>query len=486
MNKKQGFNPYLPNYEYIPDGEPHVFDGRVYLYGSHDRFNGNNFCLNDYVCWSAPVDDLGDWRYEGVIYKRIQDPHGSGPSILKAMYAPDLCKGADGRYYLYYFISGTGLISVAVCDTPAGRFEFYGHIKYPDGVKLGDKQEPLQFDPGIFVDEDGRIYLYTGFGILFNPLLLRGRKPTRHGAMGFELDRDMLTILSGPVYIGVKGRKEGIGTPYEGHEFFEASSMRKFDGKYYFIYSSYEGHELCYAVSDSPLEGFEFGGTLVSIGDVGIEGRQKKDALNYLGNTHGSLIEIAGRHYVFYHRQTNRHQFSRQACAEKIRFEEGVFYQAELTSCGLNDKPLKGIGYYEAAIACHLQSEKGARWYSALKGFKGSHPYLTQKGQDRETDPDQYIANMKDGSTAGFRYFDFTDAGETPKRIRVKISGNGIGRMLVTEKIRGPVMADIDLKRVKGDGTYETTLDLSNKVAALYFTYRGKGAIDFIAFELMA
>ena len=50
----QAFNPYLPGWEYIPDGEPHVFDGRVYVYGSHDRFNGHVFCLNDYVCWSTP------------------------------------------------------------------------------------------------------------------------------------------------------------------------------------------------------------------------------------------------------------------------------------------------------------------------------------------------------------------------------------------------------------------------------------------------
>lgn len=55
--KKQGFNPYLPSWEYIPDGEPHVFDGRVYVFGSHDRFGGHTYCPNDYVCWSAPVDN---------------------------------------------------------------------------------------------------------------------------------------------------------------------------------------------------------------------------------------------------------------------------------------------------------------------------------------------------------------------------------------------------------------------------------------------
>lgn len=53
MNR-QAVNPYLPSWEYIPDGEPHVFNGRVYVYGSHDRFNAPIFCVNDYVCWSAP------------------------------------------------------------------------------------------------------------------------------------------------------------------------------------------------------------------------------------------------------------------------------------------------------------------------------------------------------------------------------------------------------------------------------------------------
>lgn len=75
MKTKQAVNPYMPSWEYVPDAEPHVVGDRVYVYGSHDIFNGLNFCLGDYVCWSAPVDDLGNWRYEGCIYKREQ---GSG------------------------------------------------------------------------------------------------------------------------------------------------------------------------------------------------------------------------------------------------------------------------------------------------------------------------------------------------------------------------------------------------------------------------
>lgn len=71
--KKRVVNPYLPSYEYVPDGEPHVFDGRLYIFGSHDRFGSKSFCANDYTCWSAPCDDLSDWRCEGIIYRRSQD-----------------------------------------------------------------------------------------------------------------------------------------------------------------------------------------------------------------------------------------------------------------------------------------------------------------------------------------------------------------------------------------------------------------------------
>ena len=99
----QAVNPYLPSWEYIPDGEPYVFDDRVYIYGSHDKFNGDVYCMLDYVCWSASVDNLAEWRYEGVIYRKDQDP--ANGDLQGNLYAPDVCKGSDGRYYLYYVLS---------------------------------------------------------------------------------------------------------------------------------------------------------------------------------------------------------------------------------------------------------------------------------------------------------------------------------------------------------------------------------------------
>ena len=225
MSKKQAFNPYLPSWEYIPDGEPYVFGDRVYVYGSHDLWNGHVFCLGDYVCWSAPVNDLGNWRYEGVIYPRNADPLNKDGHMC--LYAPDVTVGPDGRYYLYYVLDKVGVMSVAVCDEPAGKYEFYGYVHYKDGTRLGDREgdEP-QFDPGVITEGDVT-YMYSGFcGI--------GDK-SRTGAKVVTLDKDMLTVLTEPKLIA-PGSCYSAGTQWEEHAFFEASSIRKVNGKYYFVY----------------------------------------------------------------------------------------------------------------------------------------------------------------------------------------------------------------------------------------------------------
>lgn len=477
--KRQAVNPYLPNWEYVPDAEPHLFEGRVYIYGSHDRFNGVSFCLNDYVCWSAPEDDVSNWRYEGVIYRRTQDPEGKRHTILHPLAAPDVCRGPDGRYYLYYFIIGSSRIRVAVSNTPAGQYQYLGMVQYPGGAAIGSKGEPLMFDPGVFIDDDGKIYLYTGFGLSSNPLLLWGKKPSKHGPMCFELQPDMLTVKNSLRYIGVKGEKEAIGTPYAKHAFLEASSMRKYNGKYYFIYSSLQSHELCWAVSNHPNKGFQYGGVLVSNGDIGLSGyTSPKNAANYTGNTHGSLLALHGKYYVFYHRQTNRKQFSRQACAEEICFENGRFYQAPLTSAGLNGKPLIGLGQYGAYIACHLQGCSGTRWYWALKGPRSSHPYFTQTGKDRQANPTQYIANFCNGASAGFRYFSPAGA----QKISVQICGRASGQMLIYAN--GKLAATVSIKAMQGKSEHTAPFNEPGKAYSLTFVYKGKGNPGFCAFTL--
>ncbi len=479
------YNPYLPSWEYVPDAEPHIVGDRVYIYGSHDLFDGMSFCLGDYVCWSAPIDDLSDWRYEGVIYKRQQDPSARWPKLLYGLAAPDMVKGPDGRFYLYYFMGGTKKISVAVCDTPAGKYEYYGDVKYADDVPVGFKGEPFMFDPGVFLDDDGKLYMYVGFAQNDNPLLLMGNKPTDKGPMCFEIDTsDMLTVKSGPVYIGVGAREDGDKKGYEGHLFLEASSMRKFDGKYYFIYSSLNSHELCYAVSDSPTGGFSFGGVLVSNGDIGLSGiSDVKSARNNTGNTHGSLIKIGERYFVFYHRQTNRKQSSRQACAEEIRFENGKFYQAEMTSMGFNHGPLPGVGIYPSHIVCNLYGKDGTRFLSMIKHRKGNTPYLTQDGGDREGGDDQYIANFCDGATAGFKYFDLSKTRE----IAVKMAGKGKGNITVRTSENGEALLKIPVfsgaRKSVCDYRGQLPPGLSGK-EAIYLGYEGCGRFKLISFEL--
>lgn len=418
MKKNQIYNPFLPLYEYIPDGEPHVFGDRVYHYGSHDKEGGDTFCMLDYVCYSAPVDDLTDWRYEGVIYQAKQDPRYPAPQY---MYAPDVVQGNDGRFYLYYCMGGDygqggyqGPVSVAVCDTPAGQYEYLGVVKNPDGSPM---LKYICFDPAV-LNDDGTIRLYYGTqydyeernDFLTNDFYLQdeiemfGRSREEilsypdsiMGPVMAVLSDDMLTVKEEAKHI-IPYRVKG--TSFEAHPFFEGSSMRKVGKKYYFIYSSWQNHELCYATSDQPDRDFVFGGTIVSNGDIGYRGRDTQHKLNMTGTTHGSIIEINGQWYVFYHRLTHKSDYSRQACAEKIRIlEDGSIPQAEMTSCGLNDGPLSAEGTYPAVIACNLTN--GHMPHGSNSVFQISFPNVTHKGQER------FIAEIEDHTLIGYKYFE--------------------------------------------------------------------------------
>ena len=465
--KKQIFNPYMPSWEYIPDGEPHVFGNRVYVYGSHDLFNGWSFCLGDYVCYSAPVDDLTDWRYDGVIYTRFQDTMNQDGKMV--MYAPDVTKGPDGRYYLYYVLDMLDVVSVAVCDTPAGKYEFYGHVHYPDGTLYGRNKEMgdySQFDPGVLTEGD-KTYLYTGFG---------KRGP---GAMATVLDKDMLTVLQAPNIIIPSTLYEGInrakGTEYEGHGFFEASSIRKFKGKYYFIYSSELFHELCYAVSDTPTEGFKYGGILISSVDFNVDSYKPANTqIRASGNNHGSVEYINGEYYVFYHRQTHKSSYSRQACAEKIMMnDDGSFVQAEISSCGLNGGPLVGKGYYPAYIACYVFSND----------FKSDRfPYVTQDGRDGDEIPG-HITSILNGRTVGFKEFEFD--GNT-KEIKLWIRGNNtVGEFEVRTSIDGEVLARIPTHKVNFWEAVSAPISIPKGIYSLFFTYKGENNISIKGFELI-
>lgn len=476
----QIFNPFLPDGVYIPDGEPHVFDGRVYLYGSHDKCNAIRYCPGDYVFWSAPEDDLSAWSNRGVSYRRWGVRNRL---FYRCMWAPDCAKGPDGRYYLYYAFDFDNRLCVAVSGRPDGPYRFYGYVRHADGQLYGKgPRDIMVFDPAVFVDDDGQAYVYSGYSAnedLRRMLNGRGiRNVDGTGGQVIRLEKDMLTVRGEPKML-IPGYKNSAGTGFEGHEMYEASSMRKINGKYYFIYSSRLSHELAYAVSDKPDEGFRYGGAIISNGDIGYKGRKQEDALNYWGNVHGSVEEIGGQWYVFYHRQTCKTEQSRQACAEPINIlPDGAIPQVEMTSQGMNGKPLRGQGKYPAYIACNLYSGQGALKcaYGMFSKHKyRKHPCFTEYKRGR-----QCIRGMRQGATAGFKYFDL--AGNS--RIQVTVRGSG-GVMQIRTDPDGPPAGTVRLEKSRSWQTFQCEASLPEGKTALYFTYEGEGRIDFLSFELI-
>ena len=464
--KRQAFNPYLPSWEYVPDGEPYVFGDRVYVYGSHDFSKGQVFCLGDYVGWSAPVDNLADWRYEGVIYKRDADPYNGNNEMC--LYAPDVTVGPDGRYYLYYVLDRVNVVSVCVCDEPTGEDKFLGYVHYPDGTKLGEKEgdEP-QFDPGVMTIGD-ETYLFTGFA--------GHNDASRHGAMLTVLDKDMMTVKKAPRFVA-PGDVYEKGTGFEGHAFFEAPSIRERNGKYYFVYSSSPMHELCYAMSDTIDGEYKYGGVIVSNADIGIDSYKPADKPTAYGaNNHGSIVEINGEWYIFYHRQTNGTWFSRQVCAEKINFtEDGHIIQAEITSAGLNGGPLKGHGEYPAYIVCNMFNDHESMYVGGE-----TQPRVVQDGRDGDR-LKGYIDNITDNTTVGFKYFELKGL----KSISFDLRGYFHGNIEFRTSLDGDPIAVSP--RFESSSKWERhTMDVSipDGVYALYFTYKGDGNVRMKSFIL--
>lgn len=494
--KKQALNPYLPAWEYVPDGEPYVFGGRLYVFGSHDRFGGDCYCMEPYVCWSAPVDDLSDWTCHGVIYTGKDDTLNE--TGKRRMFAPDVMEH-NGRYYLYYGLDNSTAVSVAVSEKPQGPYQFYGNVHHKDGQVWGLKQgDSQQFDPGVFKDDDGTVYLYSGFSP--TPEMAEkirkklgkeadGIRVSAQGNWVVQLEEDMLTLKTEPKML-LPGVSNSKGSGFEGHEFFEASSMRKFNGKYYAVYSSVQGHELCYAMSDYPDRGFVYKGVLHSNGNLGVSEKPQY----YYANNHGSLVEIKGAYYIFGHRHTNYTQYQRQGVAERIFMNpDGTFDQAEMTSQGLNGKPLLGTGEYPAYIACVLQAKDGA-CQADVSIDKKKHPAVTQISMPgTQTDnpgvqnPDiskeqteSFITNMQDGSIAGFKYFELHGL----KAVSVKVKSTDACTLAVRTHTDGGNIAEISVDACDTWKEFRAPADAADGRAALYFIHHGKGSLSFKSFTL--
>jgi len=440
-------NPFLPLWEHIPDGEPYVFEDpdnpgkfRVYIYGSHDDLI-TEYCGRDQVVWSAPVEDLTQWRYDGEIFSVTKNakgeqfnPEGKGD----VLYAPDvtLVVGADGTktYYLYPNNQSGGRNGmIAKSNRPDGPFEVCNWSKDNPNITDG----VLAFDPAVFVDDDGRIYGYWGFERSYaaelDPATMATVKP------GTEIVEDM-----------VSGRyDDGI------FSFFEASSIRKIKDKYVFIYSRFtkdgefglpiSNYTLAYAYSDHPLGPWTYGGTIIDA-----RGREKDEAGNTIasacidGNTHGSICEINGQWYVFYHRQTGTDEYARQAMVApiEVKVEEGAGGKVEISEGEYNSNgfALNGLNPFErhsAGIACWYTGPKPAIHEWPNNTFFGSYPAATYGTDDKfdapydlrnNTNP---IVNNTDGSIVGYKYFNF-DAARDRKDLALVLN-------LVPEGIDGTI-----------------------------------------------
>lgn len=366
-------NPILPLWECIPDGEPRQFGDRVYIYGSHDRFGCDRFCDYKLKCWSAPVSNLNDWTCHGHIFQTRPDTdhESSVPHTDHELYAPDVVE-KDGKYYLYTYIAGApGCVSVS--DRPEGPFKFLSTYEYaPEDA--GDNG--IYNDPGVLVDDDGKVYIYYGF----------------EGSNMNELDPEtMYKVIPGSLKKQVVDDRREV--PAE-KRFYEASSPRKIGDTYYLIYSPRKGSLLAYATSDSPTGPFTARGYIIDNG-VDFPG----------GNNHGSLCKVGDQWYIFYHRMTNNSVFSRRACVEKVQIlPDGSIPTVEMTSLGFEESlsPYKPV---KAEIACVL-----------IGGC-----FVTEKDLFRRV-----VTQITDGCIIGYKYFDFgEDYSTKTMELAVKISGMG-------------------------------------------------------------
>ena len=440
-------NPYLPLWEHLPDGEPRVFEDpdnpgmyRAYIIGSHD-VTYTAYCGSDVRMWSAPVEDLSQWRDEGPIFTWFVDGQWD------TMYAPDLVEVKDkatGKktYYLYPHSRGRGRVGL-VCrsDRPDGPFVPVNATSDGRGCLPGSL---IDFDPSVFIEpvtnkkdpdfaRGYRAYVYYGFqhstACELDPDTMYSMRP------GTELHD---YFIPASARYGVVRDPEGTQYPalYKGQNpgdfnFFEASSIRQVGNKYVMVFSGYSGPDyglestnsaLRYAYGDSPLGPWRSGGVLVdSRGVVPDESGEHLMTSNAGHNTHGSIQEINGQWYVFYHRPPRGFGNARQAMVAPVKIEwdkkkvadggqvritaydpyapdekwvaaaaDGMVYTgAEVTSEGFQIYGLPPYRYYSAGYACFMTDQN---W------LQDNHD-VWNNSMD--------LAGIRNGGIIGFKYFGF-------------------------------------------------------------------------------
>jgi Glycosyl hydrolases family 43 len=289
---KKAISQPLIKHIYTADPSAHVFDGKIYIYPSHDIDAG------------IPFNDLGDhFGMEDYHVISMDDPNGvavdNGPALhvkdvpwaKRQMWAPDAAT-KDGKYYLYFPAKrpdGIFQIGVAIGDSPIGPF-------IPEAESIAGS---YSIDPAVFCDDDGSYYMYFG-GIWggqlqsyrdnkYNP---DNQEPLSHeNALGPKmalLTKDMKGFAETVKEVQIldeNGRPLLAGD--NDRRFFEASWMHKYNGKYYFSYSTGDTHFICYAIGDNPYGPFTY------------QGRILNPVIGW--TSHHSICEFENKWYLFYH-----------------------------------------------------------------------------------------------------------------------------------------------------------------------------------------
>ena len=509
-------NPYLPLWEHIPDSEPYVFDDpdqpgrqRVYIYGSHDS-RITDYCGRELVVWSAPTDSLHQWRYDGVILRvdrNAKDELLDSAGLADVLFAPDVTMVEDSTgqktYYLYPNDQHGGRNGlVAKSNRPDGPFTVCNWSEKDPNVTEG----VLAFDPAVMVDDDGRVYGYWGFG----------------HSMAAELDpKTMATVKPGTKVVDgmIPGYQEQPGNEFR---FFEASSIRKIKDKYVFIYSRWtangeyglpeSNYTLAYAYGDHPLGPWTYGGTIID--GRGREISEQGDTIasaTVNGNTHGSICEIGGQWYVFYHRQCGLDEFSRQAMVAPItvKVEEGAggkveISEAEYTSEGFALEGLDPLERHSAGIACWYTGPKPAEHNWPKKIFYGSYVATSYGTTDRAISKEalesqekygapydlqyntNYVVNNTAGSIVGYKYFNFTETnGEDDLQLLLRLTPEGVDGTITVmadrpwESQGGVKVGSFDLKADMPKTSTEVAIDVPVLAEmtgkhALFFVFSSK------------
>lgn len=283
---------------YTADPSAHVFNGRIYIYPSHDidageAFDdlGSHFDMKDYHVIS--MDNLDSKAVDHGVALHVDDV----PWAERQMWAPD-ANEKDGTYYLYFpakDYDGIFRIGVATSSSPTGPF-----TSQPEAIKGS-----FSIDPAVFKDDDGSCYMY--FGGIWGGQLQRWRtgqfnanqpeSPTAFLPEDNEpalcpkvalLSEDMLEFAESPKdLLIVDENGDPLLAGDQNRRFFEAAWMHKYDGKYYFSYSTGDTHLICYATGDNPYGPFTYQGVILN------------PVIGW--TTHHSICKINEQWYLFYH-----------------------------------------------------------------------------------------------------------------------------------------------------------------------------------------